>query len=204
MIITRNKLLLTIALVFAFGCISAQEEFTSLPTHRGQYALVAYINGGAGYFISHEGAPAYLNPKVNRINTVATVRIMWHPDHLLKVGLESGVVNFYSYKLTDSAGRQGKITLQAVPVLLVWSMAVTKRFNIFAGSGGYILDTRLDYGTKTHAKKFSVGWMAAASYIFPISENVGLGTEAKWLYAAETSKGSLCLQAQFVWKFLKW
>ncbi len=83
-------------------------------------------------------------------------------------------------------------------------MSITKRLNIFAGSGAYILDTRLNYAGKTSSYKFSVGWMAAASYIQPLSQNTGLGAEAKWLYAAETSKGSLGLQLQFVWKFLKW
>ena len=203
MIITRNKLLTLLCLLLA-GLVQGQEVFTSQPARHGQYALVAYINGGAGYFISHEGAPAYLHPRVSRVRPVSTVRILWHPDHLLKTGLETGLVKFYSYKFTDSAGNKGKIQLQAVPILLVWSMSVTRHFNIFAGSGAYFLDTKLDYGTKSKATKFSVGWMAAASYIFPLSKNTGLGTEAKWLYAAETSKGSLCLQAQFVWKFLKW
>jgi hypothetical protein len=200
----RNKLILLLCLACAGSKAFSQESFTSQPTGRGKYALVAYINGGAGYFISKDGAPSYLHPKVNRIRPVTTVRILWHPDHLLKAGLETGFVNFYSYTLTDSAGNKGKVSLQAVPVLLVWSMSVSRHFNIFAGSGAYFLDTRLDYGTKSTAKKFSVGWMAAASYIFPLSEDTGLGTEAKWLYAAETSKGSLCLQVQFVWKFLKW
>jgi len=200
----NNKLILLLCLLLSAAAYGQEEGFTSQPSGRGKYALVAYISGGAGYFLSHEGAPDYLHPKVQRLRPVGTIRILWHPDHLLKAGLETGLVNFYSYTLTDSAGNKGKVQLQAIPLLLEWSMSVSKHFNIFAGSGAYFLDTQLDYGTKTRAKKFSVGWMAAASYIIPVSQNAGLGTEAKWLYAAETSKGSLCLQVQFVWKFLKW
>ncbi|HET7898813.1 MAG TPA: hypothetical protein VFL47_14110, partial [Flavisolibacter sp.] len=73
-----------------------------------------------------------------------------------------------------------------------------------AGSGVYFLTTNLDYRGKTTSNKLSIGWMAAASYIFPLSEKLGLGTEAKWMNAAETSNGILSLQLQLVWKFLNW
>ncbi len=174
-----------------------------MPT-RGEYSLVAYVSGGAGYFLSSAGAPQYLQPKIAKVSQISTIRVMWHPDHLIKAGLESGFVTFYSYNLKDSAGNKGNISLHAIPILLEWSMSLSKRLNIFAGSGAYILDTRLDYLGKTSSYKFSVGWMAAASYIQPLSKDVGLGAEAKWLYASETSKGTLGLQLQIVWKFLKW
>ncbi|HWJ28827.1 MAG TPA: hypothetical protein VNS32_19940 [Flavisolibacter sp.] len=200
----KSIYILPMLIMLALRSYSQQNEFTSQPSGRGNYALVAYISGGPGRFISDDAAPSYLNPSLNQLNPVGTIRILWHPDHLLKAGLESGYVNFFSYNLTDSAGNKGKIALNAIPLLLEWSMSVTKRFNIFAGSGIYLLNTQLDYLGKTTSKKLSVGWMAAASYIFPLSKNTGLGTEAKWLYAAETSKGTICLQLQFVWKFLKW
>jgi len=183
--------------------VQAQGEFTSQPRH-GQYSLVAYVSGGLGYFSSDKGVPAYLQTSVTKLSPVTSVRIMWFPDHLLKMGLETGYVTFYSYNITDSAGGKGKVSLNAVPILLVWSMSITKNFNIFAGSGAYILNTQLDYKEKVISKKFSVGWVAAASYIYPLGKNTGLGLEGKWLYAAETSNGSLCTQLQFVWKFLKW
>jgi hypothetical protein len=83
-------------------------------------------------------------------------------------------------------------------------MAVTKRLNLFAGSGVYFLRTNLDYRGKTTADKLSIGWMAAASYIYPLSANVGLGSELKWMNASETSNGIVSLQLQLVWKFLNW
>lgn len=163
-----------------------------------------YTSGGMSFFASNIGAPDYLRPTVSRFNPVGTIRIMWHPDHLLKAGLETGYTGFYSYKLLDSAGKQGKISLGAIPVLLEWSMSLKNRLNIFAGSGIYLLKTKLDYAGTVNSNKLSVGWMAAASYIYPIGKETGIGTEIKWLYAAETSNGSICGQLQFVWRFLKW
>ncbi|TCJ12619.1 hypothetical protein EPD60_15240 [Flaviaesturariibacter flavus] len=201
----NRKPIFTFLLCLLTLALRAQDKkFTSKPGRIGDHALVAYINGGAGFFFSRRGAPDYLKPQLRRINPVGTVRLLWHPDHLLKVGLESGYIKFYEYGLTDSAGNSGRVSLEAVPLLLVWSMSLSKHFNIFAGSGAYFLRTNLDYMGKSSARKFSVGWMAAASYIWPIGKNAGLGTEFKWLYAAETSNGSLCLQVQYVWKFAKW
>lgn len=180
------------------------DEFTSRPTGRGEYSLVAYAGGGFSYYASNGGMPDYLRPSVSKWNPVGTLRIMWHPDHLLKAGLETGYVTFYKYGLKDSAGRTGEIALNATPILLEWSMSLKSRLNIFAGSGLYILNTKLDYAGRVNSNKLSVGWMAAASYIYPIGKEVGLGTEIKWLYAAETSNGSVCGQVQLVWRFLKW
>jgi hypothetical protein len=129
---------------------------------------------------------------------------MWHPDHLLKVGLETGHMTFYSYTFKDSSGVSGKAKLYAIPVLIEWTMAVTKRLNLFAGSGVYFLRTNLDYQGRTVSPKLSIGWMAAGSYIHPLSSTVGLGTEVKWMDAAETNNGIVSLQLQLVWKFLKW
>lgn len=199
----KTILIILLSILTGMTCY-CQEEFTSLPSGRGQYALVAYISEGPGFFASRKGTPDYLHPAPSKINPVSTIRILWFPDHLLKAGLESGYMTFYSYGISDSAGNKGTIALDAVPLLLEWSMSVTRHFNIFAGPGAYILNTRLNYKGKSSAKKVSVGWMAAASYILPLSGNTGLGAEAKWLYAAETTNGSVCFQLQFVWKFLKW
>jgi hypothetical protein len=146
----------------------------------------------------------FLQPKRSRLNPVTTARIMWKPDHRLKAGFESGYLVFYSYKLTDSAGNRGRIALGAIPLLLEFSITVRKRLNLFAGPGIYILNTELDYKGKANSKKVSTGWMAAAAYVQPITKNLGIGAEAKWLYAAETIRGSFGGQLQLVWRFLRW
>jgi hypothetical protein len=182
----------------------SQEQFSSQPTKRAQYAWVAYFSGGAGYYVSNKGAPQYLSRNISNLSHVTTFRLMWFPDHLLHVGVETGHLTFYTYKFRDSANREGVVRLSAIPVLVEWNMAVTKRLNLFAGSGVYILRTNLDYRGKTTSQKVSIGWMAAGSYIIPLSAKLGLGTEVKWMNAAETSNGIISLQLQAVWKFLNW
>jgi len=198
-----NKILLLLCLAAGLHA-GAQEEFTSQPVRRNEYALVLYAGGGPGYYLPVAGAPAYLNPTVTKWNPVTTLRLMWFPDHLLKVGVETGYMRFLSYSFKDSVGNKGRILVNAVPLLVEWSMALTKRFNVFAGSGVYFMNAMLDYAGRSSSQKVSIGWMAAVSYIHPLSANLGLGTELKWLDAAETTDGSISLQVQLVWKILKW
>jgi len=202
----NRKFRIFFALLFCSLCSLAQDqqEFSSQPTKRAQYAWVVYFSGGAGYYVSNQGAPQYLSRSISNLSHVTTFRIMWFPDHLLHVGLETGHMAFYQYKFRDSTDREGTVKLKAIPVLIEYNMAVTKRLNLFAGSGIYLLNTNLDYRGETSSKKLSIGWMAAASYIFPLSKTLGLGTEAKWMNAAETSNGIISLQLQLVWKFLNW
>jgi hypothetical protein len=180
------------------------EEVSSQTRQSKKYALILYLSGGMGYFPSNTGAPAYLQPKLSRINPVTTARIMWKPDHRLKAGFETGYMTFYSYQLTSSEGKKGKIALDAIPLLLEFSVSVKKHFNLFAGPGVYILKTNLDYEGKTISKKVSMGWMAAFAYTQPVTKDFSLGAEAKWLYAAETIKGSFGLQVQAAWRFFRW
>lgn len=200
-----NKLFLLLALLFFGNNVFCQDEgFSSQPQKRGEYGWVLYASGGAGFYVSNRGVPQHLNAVVSNLSHVSNLRIMWHPDHLLKVGLETGHMTFYSYTFKDSTGLGGKTKLYAIPVLIEWTMAVTKRLNLFAGSGVYFLRTNLDYRGRTVSPKLSIGWMAAASYIHPLSTDIGLGTELKWMEAAETSNGIISLQLQLVWKFMKW
>jgi hypothetical protein len=129
---------------------------------------------------------------------------MWHPDHRLKAGFETGHMTFYSYKFTDADGKTGTVALNAIPMLLEFSVSVKKHFNLFAGPGFYILNTDLNYAGKANSKKVSTGWMAAAAYTIPLGKSIAVGTEAKWLYAAETLRGSFGVQLQASWRFLRW
>ena len=189
-----------VTLLFTATAAHAQES----TGQRGQYAFVAYLGGGMGYYATHAGTPTAVNPTTNKWGFNGTIRVLWHPDHLLRVGLETGHMTFYSYKFSDSAGVQGKTSVTGVPLLLVASMPVTSRLNVFFGTGFYNLTTNLDYRGKTTANKLSVGWMLATSYIQPVSKDLGIGLELKWADAAQTVDASIVGQLQLVWKFLKW
>lgn len=169
----------------------------------GEFALVAYVGGGISFFTGKAGTPAGLNSNISTTNPIGSIRVMWHPDHLLRVGLESGWLNFYSYT-AENNNVKGKVNVQSIPILLVFSMPIFNRFNIFAGPGSYVITSRLNYGTHVNSTTLSLGWMAAVSYVYPLSDKLGIAGEFKWLNSWETKDQSLILQIQLRWKFLTW
>jgi hypothetical protein len=167
-------------------------------------SLVLQVGGGLNYYLAAvKIKPAALAGSVNRYSPAATVRLMWYPRYRLRIGLESGYTNFYSYKVLNG-NTKGNLSLEAVPVLVVWSMQLVRRVNIYAGIGSYRLTTRLNYDGKVVSSAWVLGTNIALSYTQPLSKTVGIAAEAKWMNSFETKDAAISLQAQLVWKFLQW
>ena len=173
---------------------------------KGQYAFILYAGGGWFSYVGPIGSPGIAsNTSVTRSHPTGTVRIMWHPDHRLRFGIESGYTNFYTYTVKDSgSGAPGKVNLTGIPILFVWSMALTKRLNIFAGIGAYKLTTDLNYKGNVTSTSFSLGVNASVNYVQPISPKLGIGAELKWTDATQTKDYGMSAQILLVWKFLEW
>jgi hypothetical protein len=197
------KILFSVFLLFEYDSSFAQPAYdTSRSPKRGQFALLATVGMGISIYPNLVGTPAGLNASVNKIFPIGTIRILWQPDHLLRVGVESGWVTFYSYKFQDSIS--GAVGVRAVPLILVFSMPVGKYVNIFAGPAYYFIQSKLDYHGITTGSSTSLGWMAAASYIYQFRKSYGIGAEFKWMNAYKSEDASLSFQIQFIWKFLRW
>jgi len=164
--------------------------------------LTAYIGGGISFYQGTAGTPSGLKASVTKVKPATTLRVMWKPDFLLRVGLESGLVQFYSYTI-DDAGIKSATSVEAVPILMVFSMPATPNLNFYAGTGTYIMRSVLDYEGKVTTTGLSLGWMVAAAYDVPLSRSLGINTEFKWHQAVPTRDGSLNLQVQLRWHFLQ-
>ena len=166
--------------------------------------IVLHIGGGISTYSAPVNIrrPIDLPGSINRISGAATIRLMWYPKYRLRLGLESGFTNFYSYKIKNG-NVPGKVSLNAVPLLIVWSTQVAKRINIYAGFGSYFLTTNLDYNGKVKSSAFVLGSNIAMSYTLPLSSRAGIAAEAKWMNAFETKDAAITLQMQLIWQFAK-
>ena len=199
------KLFHLVSFLLMVGPLAAQDKDTLANKQKaGEYALVAYGGLGLSVYSHTPETPSYLNADPTQIGFMSTFRVMWHPDHLLRLGIETGHTNFYNYTFADEAGVKGSVDVSAVPLLLVWSMPIKKRFNAFIGYGYYRITSDLDYITNTKTSTWSLGYMAAVSYVQPLSKDLGLGCELKWMNAKETANTAFSAQVQLQWKFLRW
>ncbi len=183
---------------------NAQDINTNDEKGKRLHALVLEAGTGISTYISGIGKPPVgLLGDIAKTNMASTLRVMWHPNHKLRLGLETGFTNFYRYKVVNGTS-SGKLSLNAVPVLIMWSMPIVKRVNIYAGFGTYLLTTHLDYKGVVNSSTMSLGTNLALSYTYPISNKLGLASEIKWMNAAETKDESISLQMHLVWRFLEW
>jgi hypothetical protein len=170
--------------------------------HDSTYRLVAYLGGGGSLYVTSAGTPSGMQADVSKFGPAATFRVMWCPDHLLSVGLESGWTKLYSYE--TGAPDQGKVYLSQFPLYIVWSMKFFDAVNVLGGYGYSRVNTSLDYQGTVNVGTWSMGWVAACSYERPLTKTLGVAAELKWINAVESHDGALTLQAQLVYSFLEW
>ncbi|MES2775232.1 MAG: hypothetical protein V4722_13675 [Bacteroidota bacterium] len=195
---------LTIALLFSIGSVFAQSTVAADSTAtRPRRAFVVHIGGGYSYYVAAVNVrPISLAGSIVRSSVAATFRFMWYPSYRLRLGIETGFTNFYSYRVKNG-NIPGRVSLNAIPIMFVWSMPIVRRVNVYAGLGTFILNTRLDYQGEVRSKDVVLGSNIAVSYTVPLSRNLGLAAEGKWLNAFETRDASLSFQVQAVWRIAK-
>lgn len=199
-----SKIFLCLAMLFYFNISEAQRKVKKERLPRRKPSFVLQAGGGMSYYTGDVNLRSVATPgSLNKWSPAGTVRVMWYPRYRLRLGIESGFTNFYRYKVNDPDG-EGKVVLQAIPVMIVWNMQLLPRFNIYAGFGSFFLSTHLDYRGKVVSGDAVLGSNLAMSYTLPINNRVGIAAEAKFMNAFETKDAALTLQLHFVWKVFQW
>jgi hypothetical protein len=211
----KNRITVLIVLTLIGLSRSGYGQTTDSTTNqRGHYAVVLTVGGGLSYYSTHLGVPPGLDQvHVSRFGIPATVRAMWHPDHRLRIGLETGWTTMYSYRGL-ATGERAKVYVSAVPVLVVFSMplawlsgterSLARRLSITGGAGAFLINSRLNYDGIVTSQRLGLGWMVAGAYTQPISRRLRLATEVKWFDATATEDAAFGLQLQVVWRAFSW
>jgi len=167
-----------------------------------EYAVTAYINAGYSRFISELD-----DNDLNKNGFSGTVRLMWEPEHLLSIGIESGYLELYdiSTQLTfqDTLTFAGSSELTAVPIITVFSMELFENFKLSIGSGIFLLTSKVDaLGNLVNSTQISTGVLGSASYYYPISHTISLGGEIKYYFINKIEDGDLTLQFSLQYRFI--
>ena len=180
---------LWIILTVLFSCVNlvAQETITTdlsdvdprlVPTD--DYRLELHLIGGVGATLYNEAPSIYADRK-GFFGYNVNVRLMWHPNHLLSIGLMSGYQVFSRQKFEP--GDHPDITepvtfeLNSVPIHLAFEVRpLNIRFG--AGLGVYLLQSQIrESAGITHSDDFAYGGSAWVGYTFALSERVRLGPD---------------------------
>lgn len=208
----KNKIILVIIFFLLSNTVPLQAESSD-----NEYRLNTYIGMGYNRFISNLEENG-----LNKNGFNVTLRILWKPEHLLRVGLETGYVKLFSVNVnnlnTDEFGGTSlKSRMSAVPLFLVWSMDLGKMFEVNIGTGGFLLYSSVEsFGNRVTSTEFSNGYIISLTYLRNLSPDIDVGIELKWDYVNKIgnelrwgslkrlSDGNILVQIVFKYTILKW
>lgn len=194
-----NKFLIQLPFLFLFILSTVSRGQAADST----YKVNIFVGAGYSYYLSSFENYDGFNPGSFNI----TAKIMWQPEHLLRVGIESGYLSLYSVHQNNFESEYGStdvdISLSAVPLILIFSMELFENFELTSGVGVFFLLSNVgSYDNKVSSTVFSNGYSAAASYYFPVNEEISLGGELKYYYMSKIEDSDLSLQFLFKYNLL--
>jgi hypothetical protein len=191
----------SIKIIMLVGLIS----FAILPQSEDKtYSLSAEVGlGYSRYFTTMDYS------ELNKNGFSGTVRIMWNPEHLLSIGLETGYQSLYSYDVSGYETEFGSTNISAsmysVPIFIVFSMKVIPNLKLTAGSGAYVLYNSGEFfGDELSSSQISIGGHAGISYTYPLNNSMAIGGELLYSYFSNLQDQTVALQVIFAYDFLKW
>jgi hypothetical protein len=188
--------------LFILGMIGLTGLFSSI--HAQTYRLNGTVGVGYTRFISDMHLTG-----LNKNGYAGTLKLMWQPDHLLRVGLETGYYRLYSIEQnnikTEFGPTNAHSSLGAYPIILNWAMQIIDDLEIFAGIGTTFLKTSFkSFGIEANSTQLSTSYIIGGTYTHEMSNKIKLGGELKYYRINKIEDGSLTLQFIFVYTLFDW
>ena len=146
---------------------------------------------------------------LNKNGFSGTLKIMWNPEHLLSIGLETGYQYLYSIDISDYNTEFGttdfSASLYTIPVIIVFAMKAAPNIKLVAGSGIHLLfNSGSLFGVPLESSQISIGAHAGISYTYPISNSIALGAELAYSYFTKIQDSAVDLKFLFVYDFFEY
>lgn len=130
---------------------------------------------------------------------IFTFRLMWEPEHLLRIGIESGFIHLYylETKVFDTlfGSTDAVLNMNSVPIMAVFAMEVADNLEIIGGVGGFILISEVSsFDNYTLSKSWSNAYELGISYLHPLSDKLKIGSELKSYYISRLENYDVTLQ----------
>jgi len=140
---------------------------------------------------------------------VFTFRLMWEPEHLVRLGIESGYLplfyletKFYDTVFGDT---EAGLSLNSVPIMGVFAMEIVENFEIYGGVGGFVLISEVtSFDNYVINFSWSNAYELGFSYLHPISKKLKIGGEAKSYYITKLENYDLVFHVALKYTFFSY
>jgi hypothetical protein len=196
-------MLLKIIFYLLFGFISL------LPQNKDSLYFIS-VNIGGGY-LRYITSLDYQSLDQNGF--CGSFRIMWHPEHQLSIGVETGYQKLYSINPKITVPEFGTSDVRAsmisVPIFITFSMKILPEslpnFQVLFSPGIFILLNRGEaFNDQIKSSQISNGFSAGVSYLYPVTDLLSIGSEVKYAQIAKIQDSDITIQLMLSYKFLQW
>jgi hypothetical protein len=149
------------------------------------------------------------NEDIRNNNPNFNLKLLWQPEHRLRIGIESGYNTLYSTNKiqTDSGSLYLNSRLNIVPLFLTLSMQMYKHLEASFSTGYasllYNIDSdQMEAKTGNVMSKYNIA--VGLLYNYPINNYLDIGSEIKYLYIGQTFDKQLSFSVNFSYRFLTW
>ena len=173
------------------------------------FTIIASLSGGITRSVS-ENQPTLEGSEYTPGGFGGAFRLVWHPDHLLMVGVETGLFRVSSLTFpTASVNAQApdaEASINAVPMLLVFAM---KKYGVEISSGlgyylYYVTTQSRGTGLKGGSSNSEIGYMIGLSYTFELWDRFEIGPDLKWHVITERQVRTFLGQVRVGWRLWKY
>ena len=179
---------------------------TVLYSHTISQTYFLNVEAGAGYarYITDMDQSG-----LNQNGITSSFRVMWQPEHLLRIGLESGYNSLFTYEESgiesDFGQTDAKSSLSSIPLFFVIAMQIYSTVEVSAGFGPSFLKTSFDaFDWHTTSTQMSTSYYLAARYYYSLNEKIYLGSELKWYQIQKLEDYTLSLQIMIGYHLFSW
>jgi len=148
-------------------------------TKKRRFAVYAGI--GPNYYFNNLVVGKSL---VNELNYSFSARLMWEPEHILSVGIETGYYRLYSLNTPEPT--HAHIANSAIPIQLVLSMKFLKNYYFNFSMGQSILLNKVNsqsYGNFDASTWSLADFSGTLGYRHRFKSRISVGGEAKFFYS---------------------
>jgi hypothetical protein len=197
-----------IKLILAF-CLFAVTVSLLAQNKEEVRSLKLTLSGGYGHYFNTFTNVSDQDIQNNR--PAFSGKLLWQPEHLLRIGLESGYYFIYSTTRIQTDNSSEKLTsnLKVVPIFISLSMKVVNHLELNFATGVaymiYSVNINKSKQNKVVGHTYSMSNYAAGfTYYIPIGKKFELGTEIKYMYLGKTDDHHVSALLNVSYKIKNW
>lgn len=146
--------------------------------------------------------------KLSDFNAFWTIRIMWHPERILSVGIEADYLTLLKERKENINTDFGKTNFDAklfsYPINAVLSMKIWG-IDLYAGAGIAFVESKVNaFEVISDAEIISGSYTYGLSYSTLLFDDFSIGVEGKGFFITSVNKAATALILKINWDFLNY